>query len=227
LFAFFSSIVHYKIMADDYGYDANYGDTADYGYGDSGGGAEDYGYGDSADAAASDYGYGDDAGGYGYGDDDNGGAGGGGDYGYGDAPPDEAPAAPAPTTAPEAKNRPKRRSSVTRFSMEAEACGNELDYNWNGSSQQQPKEDSIPEQAPVAAPGVNVASDEKSSAGTQVTAASIPEDQEETNDGGSMLDLIKASQRNKGTNAAVASGAAKNGKKGMMSKLRKRLSIAM
>jgi hypothetical protein len=121
-------------MADDYGYDASqdygYGDDAaggDYGYGDSAG--ADYGYGD---AAAGDYGYGDDAaaGGadYGYGDD----AGAGGDYGYGDEEKPAKPETPPPQAAAPAKNRPKRRSSVTQFSLEADACGKDLDYDWKG-----------------------------------------------------------------------------------------------
>jgi len=78
----------------DYGYgdtqpDYGYGDSTDYGYGDSAP-ATDYGYGDSAPAAV-DYGYGDTT-----------------DYGYGD----EAPAMEAPTT-----RRPKRRCSVTKYSL--------------------------------------------------------------------------------------------------------------
>jgi hypothetical protein len=70
--------------------DYGYGDTPDYGYGET-----DYGYGDAKPAEV-DYGYGD-----------------GGakqdDYGYGDAKPDE------PSSQEE--RRPKRRCSVTRYSI--------------------------------------------------------------------------------------------------------------
>mmetsp|Transcript_1659 Transcript_1659/g.3546 ORF Transcript_1659/g.3546 Transcript_1659/m.3546 type:complete len:142 (-) Transcript_1659:162-587(-) len=122
---------------NDYGYgdsggsggaDYGYGDSNDYGYGDSGagGGDTDYGYGDS-----NDYGYGDDAGDMGYGDQ------GGQDYGYGDQPEPSAPsAAPAPSA--DGKKRPKRRCSVTKFSLEAEAAGKPLDYSGNGASEGAP-----------------------------------------------------------------------------------------
>lgn len=80
--------------------DYGYGDSADYGYGDS---QPDYGYGETEP----DYGYGDskpDEPDYGYGD-----AQPSEDYGYGDAKPDE------PATQEE--RRPKRRCSVTRYSI--------------------------------------------------------------------------------------------------------------
>ena len=85
----------------DYGYgeDMGYGDGApdstDYGYGNSAPDNTDYGYGDSA--PATDYGYGDAAPEQ--------------DYGYGDSSPTPAP--PAPT-----KRRPRRRCSVTKYSLE-------------------------------------------------------------------------------------------------------------
>jgi hypothetical protein len=74
----------------DYGYG---GDAPDYGYGDA-----DYGYGDDAKPAQPDYGYADDPKPP---SDDA--------YGYGDAKPDE------PTA--QEDRRPKRRCSVTRYSI--------------------------------------------------------------------------------------------------------------
>jgi len=130
--------------AADYGYgdDAPVASNADYGYGDDAPAAAnaDYGYGD--DAPAADYGYGaPDTAEYGYGDTPA-----GADYGYGDAPAADAdygygdePAAPAPApvrTAEEESRRPKRRGSVTRFSIEAEACDRPLDYNWEGQKEE-------------------------------------------------------------------------------------------
>lgn len=99
----------------DYGYeDMGYGDAQpDYGYGD-GAPATDYGYGDGS--PSTDYGYGDAAPSvdYGYGDDAP-----ATDYGYGDS----APAQPA-----EPKRRPKRRCSVTKFSLQSpEAAKQELE----------------------------------------------------------------------------------------------------
>jgi hypothetical protein len=91
----------------------------DYGYGEP---EPDYGYGDDPPAAATDYGYGDDAGGggedYGYGD----AAPGGDDYGYGDAAPggtDYGYGDDEPTPLPKAAGRPKRRCSVTKFSLDS------------------------------------------------------------------------------------------------------------
>lgn len=176
----------------DYGYgddapaDYGYGDDAaptDYGYGD--GGAEDYGYGDAAPEA--DYGYGDaapDADPYGYGD-----AAPEAEYGYGDEP--------APMEAP--KTRPKRRCSVTRFSIEAEACDKPLDYGWQGDGQPPAAEEPV--------------SDEKSSAQTESTIESAGDhEHDEDEEGGSMIDKIKVDKLNMP-------------KKGMMSRIRKRLSI--
>lgn len=56
------------------------------------------------------------------------------DYGYGNAEPDDA-ATPKPATTPDPnKKRPKRRCSVTKFSIEAEANKKDLDYDWKGQS---------------------------------------------------------------------------------------------
>jgi hypothetical protein len=86
-------------MTEDYGY----GDTTspDYGYGDA---AVEYGYGD-ADAAAPpdmDYGYGDNA------------SAPNTDYGYGD---DAGPGDVAPVKLPTETRKPKRRCSVTKYSL--------------------------------------------------------------------------------------------------------------
>ena len=89
-------------MADvDYGY----GDQNDYGYGDSGpdmgygDASPDMGYGDAAPDSSMDYGYGDATPDM--------------DYGYDDASPDPEPA-------PIEDKRPKRRCSVTKFSLATE-----------------------------------------------------------------------------------------------------------
>lgn len=95
----------------DYGYgDAAPSDPVDYGYGDDAAPAVDYGYGD-APAAAEDYGYGEAAPDYGYGDAAP--APPAQDYGYGDD------AAPAAEPSQESR-RPKRRCSVTRYTIENE-----------------------------------------------------------------------------------------------------------
>lgn len=107
--------VELPMTMSDYGYedaepDYGYGDSSpDYGYGDAKPN-EDYGYGDAK--PDEDYGYGDakpdeD---YGYGD-----AKPNEDFGYGDAKPDDAASAPA---APAGNRRPKRRCSVTKYSLE-------------------------------------------------------------------------------------------------------------
>jgi hypothetical protein len=87
----------------DYGYgdqeDFGYGDAApdtDYGYGDTTQDM-DYGYGDTPAPEQPDYGYGDAA------PED--------DYGYGDS---------APEPVPQKDRRPKRRCSVTKFSLATE-----------------------------------------------------------------------------------------------------------
>jgi hypothetical protein len=110
--------------------DYGYGDQEDYGYGDAAP-EMDYGYGDAAPEM--DYGYGDAAPemDYGYGD-----AAPETDYGYGDAAPetdygygDTAPAKPEEdygygepdsAPAPQKDRRPKRRCSVTKFSLATE-----------------------------------------------------------------------------------------------------------
>ena len=85
----------------DYGYGEN-----DYGYGDGKPDDGDYGYGDAKPDEPADYGYGDaksddDPYGYGNAQPDN------TDYGYGDSEP-----------APPKTRRPKRRCSVTKYSLE-------------------------------------------------------------------------------------------------------------
>jgi hypothetical protein len=124
----------------DYGYgDAvpdstnyEYGENApDYGYGDA---QPDYGYGDGAPSNSSnsvDYGYGDAQNEYGYGDaspsinrdtscnDVQ------PDYGYGDGSPEEG-------SSDEPKRRPRRRNSVTRYSIVCQdAVKNEFDAHAN------------------------------------------------------------------------------------------------
>jgi hypothetical protein len=105
----------------DYGYGDAGADNNDYGYGDAAPDGTDYGYGapdntdygygapDSTDYGygapdSNDYGYGDQAPAtdYGYGDQS--------DYGYGDAPVEQ----PKPK-----KERPKRRCSVTKYSLDS------------------------------------------------------------------------------------------------------------
>ena len=153
----------------DYGYGDGAPDNTDYGYGDS---QPDYGYGETQ----TDYGYGDAQPDYGYGDQGNAADQYGyGDMGYGDA----APAPPSAET-----KRPKRRCSVTKYSLQsAPGCG-------------------ASEAAPEAAPAPE---DDKSSANTAATAVSVestPEDH----------------QKRMAKQEKVV-------KKGMMSKVRKRLSI--
>lgn len=90
--------VDYGYGETDYGYgDAAPADQTDYGYGDDAAPATDYGYGESA--AQQDYGYGDGA------PQDS------MDYGYGDAEPEQVPPI---------DRRPKRRCSVTKFSLATE-----------------------------------------------------------------------------------------------------------
>jgi hypothetical protein len=152
----------------DYGYGEP---EPDYGYGDEPA-AEDYGYGDEPTPEA-DYGYGDAAPAtddYGYGD---GGAPGGTDYGYGD---DE------PTPLPKAAGRPKRRCSVTKFSL-----------------------DSGP--PPVAA--LEESAPEDNEKNTEATASC------NVSDDGEDLDQVPAELGDPGKK-----------KKTMMSKLRKRMSLA-
>jgi hypothetical protein len=159
----------------DYGYgepepDYGYGDEApaatDYGYGDdAGGGGEDYGYGDAAPGGGEDYGYGD-------------AAPGGTDYGYGD---DE------PTPLPKAAGRPKRRCSVTKFSLD---------------SGPPPAEEAPPEAAP------------DYDKDTEATAScNVSTDGDEAGEEGDMVSAV-LDRKNKG------------GKKTMMSKIRKRMSLA-
>ena len=103
----------------DYGYgdaqpDYGYGDTTDYGYGATD--STDYGYG-APDTT--DYGYGaPDTTDYGYGGQDMGYGDGAPDMGYGDGAPDMGYGDTAPAPAPPKSRRPRRRCSVTKFSLE-------------------------------------------------------------------------------------------------------------
>lgn len=90
--------------------DYGYGDSPDYGYGDSM--QQDYGYGEPQP----DYGYGEPQPDYGYGDSKPkeadyayGDSAPSDEYGYGDAKPDDP--------VPQEDRRPKRRCSVTRYSI--------------------------------------------------------------------------------------------------------------
>jgi hypothetical protein len=150
--------------------DYGYGEEPDYGYGDEPAAETDYGYGDEP-AAEADYGYGDAAPAtddYGYGE-----AAPESDYGYGDD---------APTPLPKAAGRPKRRCSVTKFSL-----------------------DSGP--PPVAA--LEEAAPEDNEKDTEATASC------NVSDDGEDLDQVPAELGDPGKK-----------KKTMMSKLRKRMSLA-
>jgi hypothetical protein len=155
--------------------DYGYGDV-DYGYGDSAP-ATDYGYGDAAPSDQPDYGYGDAAPVEQM------------DYGYGDAAPEEAPPK---------DRRPKRRCSVTKFSLATEtpltaaSVINDLRMGVTADQQQPPADDC-------------------KSAVTDETG-SMDLDQ----------DLTKAAEEEP-RKADAAAGK----KQGMMSRIRRRLSIAM
>lgn len=111
---------HVNIMTEvDYGYgpEADYGystEQPEYGYGgqqqDYGYGEQtDYGYGEQTDnGEQKDYGYGEQTD-YGYGEQT--------DYGYGDAKPDDDEPKQAEPAAP--RKQVKRRCSVTKFSLDA------------------------------------------------------------------------------------------------------------
>ena len=170
--------------------DYGYGDSApDYGYGDASP-DQDYGYGDAK--PDEDYGYGDAAPDqdYGYGD-----AAPDQDYGYGDAAPDEAPP----------KRKPKRRCSVTKFSLDAEAqatqnCIAQIDAFRNGAAVQTSQAVEVPP-----------AEDEKSVARTascNSSADGISNDGEEP---------IEAEEKMKEQQKKV--------KKSMMRKIGRRLSV--
>lgn len=109
----------------DYGYGDAEPDPVDYGYGDV-----DYGYGDAA--PDQDYGYGDAQPDYGYGDakpsEDYGYGDAQPDYGYGDAKPDEdygygdqVEEKPKEEPKKPAGRRPKRRCSVTKYTLDETA----------------------------------------------------------------------------------------------------------
>jgi hypothetical protein len=152
--------------------DYGYGDV-DYGYGDSAP-ATDYGYGDAAPSDQPDYGYGDAAPAEQM------------DYGYGDAAPEEAPPK---------DRRPKRRCSVTKFSLATEtpltAASVINDLRMGVTADQHPP------------------ADDCKSAVTDETG-SMDLDQE----------LTKAAEQEPPKDVAGK-------KQGMMSRIRRRLSIAM
>jgi len=175
---------------EDMGYgDMGYGHAEpdlDYGYGDAEPDSpEDYGYGDAEPDPPEDYGYGDAEP-----DPPE-------DYGYGDAAPDD------PTPLPEEKKRPKRRCSVTKFSLE-EAEGPQsglmaADVIKNFRNGAVP----APEPAPVVVDDCNKSFSTEETRSMDSVAAISPEQ--------------KKQPKAKGTVR----------KKGMMSRIRKRLSIAM
>jgi hypothetical protein len=190
--------VDYGYEQTDYGYDAT--TPTDYGYGDQ----TDYGYGPQTD-----YGYGEQTD-YGYGEQT--------DYGYGDARPDEDGAPEEPKLEPVAPRRQqvKRRCSVTKFSLDAgaqeankaqEDMRNMVDMLRQGVVPPMPVQEatfSAPqEQAPVEA------SDEKSF--IALTA--------ETTSCDSSFDGDELSKSH------VYQDQEKKAKKGMMSRMRKRLSV--
>jgi hypothetical protein len=160
---------HYPLTMSEVDY--GYGEPEpNYGYGDEPAAETDYGYGDEP-AAEADYGYGDAAPAT-------------DDYGYGDAAPvtdDYGYGNDEPTPLPKAAGRPKRRCSVTKFSLDS------------GPPPVAALEESAPEV------------DEKS---TQKTASNASDD-------GEALDLVP-----------VELGIPGKKKKTMMSKLRKRMSLA-
>jgi hypothetical protein len=182
-------------MADkvDYGYgdvDYGYGDahpSEDYGYGDA---QPDYWYGDAM--PEEDYGYG--ATDYGYGDsnpDEDYGYGATEDYGYGDA--DAQPV-------PQEKRRPKRRCSVTKYSLEEQTpltAASVIAGFRNGVSEPppQPEEESVMNNC-----GKSVVTEETRSVESEDT---FPTECGKTEH----KDVVR--------------------KKGMMNRLRKRLSLAM
>ena len=200
----------------DYGYgdaqpEYGYGDAQpeygnaqpDYGYGDA---QPDYGYGD----AQPDYGYGDAQPDYGYGDAQP-------DYGYGDAQPDEAPPAhacaePMAADASKKEKRPKRRCSVTRFSIEAEACDRPLDYSWQGLQQEQ-EQQAPPTPTPPEAYPERPQYDKSSAISETMTESTAGNSSDGTDEDGGMLAKVKLSTVNMPK------------KKGMLGKIRKRLSI--
>ena len=173
----------------DYGYedaepDYGYGDVSAYGYGDGSPDESDYGYGDTK--PDEDYGYGDakpdmD---YGYGDakpdDDN---------RYSDAKPDKdyghgTPPSPAAPAAPSENRRPKRRCSVTKYSLEESKGSQEqemvqqlnaaqmLENFRNGIGFELPQQPPKPEQRSPPAPTDSGYCTDGKSCGTVITAVS-------------------------------------------------------
>jgi hypothetical protein len=188
--------VDYGYEQTDYGYDTTA--PSDYGSGDQ----TDYGYGPQTD-----YGYGEQAD-YGYSEQT--------DYGYGDARPDDDSGEPKPEAAAPRKKQVKRRCSVTKFSLDEGAqevnkaqqdLRNMVDMLRQGATPPAPVQETAfslpPEQAPVEAP------DEKSFA--EVTAGTTSCDSSFDGEGFSK--------------SVHAQDLEKKAKKGMMSRMRKRLSV--
>jgi hypothetical protein len=159
----------------DYGYGDEPAAETDYGYGDEPAAETDYGYGDDPAADGADYGYGDAAPAT-------------DDYGYGDAAPatDDYGYGDEPTPLPKAAGRPKRRCSVTKFSLDSGPPPPEMVL-----------------QTPEAPPEI----DEKSTEAT--ISCNVSDDGEETDQVSTELDM-----------------GSKKKKSGMMSKIRKRMSLA-
>lgn len=187
--------------ATDYGYDAP---PADYGYGEQ----PDYGYGEAPTAdygyEQTDYGYGQPD--YGYGDDQP-------DLGYGDARPDEPEEAKPEPVAPR-RQQVKRRCSVTKFSLDAGAqeankaqqdMRNMVDMLRQGGAPPAP-----PAEEPVySAPVVQEPSDDKSS--TAMTSGTVSCDSSFDGEELSGSKQLQAQETKT--------------KRGMMSRMRKRLSV--
>lgn len=202
-------------MADlDYGYDqTDYGyDTtaAEYGYGEQ----PDYGYGPQSQVQTgygeqTDYGYGEQTEDYGYGEQTE-------DYGYGDARPedDAPPSEPKPEASAPRRQQVKRRCSVTKFSLDAgaqeankaqEDLRSMVDMIRQGGMPHAPPEDA-PKRHEDESIQDQEQSDEKSSAA--MTSSTVSCDSSFDGDG------ISSRQDQE-----------KKTKKGMMSRMRKRLSV--
>jgi hypothetical protein len=210
-------------MADmDYGY----GDASDmgYGYGD----APDMGYGD----AAPDMGYGD-AVDMGYGDAADMGYGDAGDMGYGDAEPDDPNKAVEPAAVE--KRRPKRRCSVTKFSIEEDspmhAASMINDFRAGLLASQTAAAAPAAAPVPEPTPEPEVISDtevmaiekqRRSSRGTERTRSCVSDDGMDYDPNHPKND--KAQDGHRGGKREQKHG--KRGIMGKMGKLRKRLSVA-
>jgi hypothetical protein len=145
------------MIAEGFNQRCNVSDPVDYGYGDAAPDTAKYGYGD-AEPDTNNYGYGDAEPDYGYGDDSpstsnaannsKSNSGGDVDYGYGDAAPTDY----AGQDGEEPKRRPRRRNSVTRYSLvcqdqvknEYDAHANVLDQFRAGNLQAPAGPDMVP-----------------------------------------------------------------------------------